>query len=141
MFGGIAEVKSGENVERSSVLEGLLKYQQEKLNAVAPYGLGFKEGFADVLAKILDEKNKDAKNPVCLAYSVEKGEERRRIFIIKDVGERQINEADERIVVKEPLRVELNRGLIGDKEELGDDSSKEMDEVSFSRLLKRQAEF
>lgn len=106
--------------EKVTVLEGLLKYQEEELGQLPTFNKpGFKEEFANALAQLLNVSDIDSKYPVCLAYSVEKGYEKRRIFIVydKEAGKQFIYITDKNgekgTGFRGSLNVVVNEGLYG----------------------------
>jgi hypothetical protein len=94
-----------------TILEGLFRYQEEELSTLFPFDKpGFKENFAKSLAIFVEINYKDVNYPVCLAYSLEKGYEKRRLFIVydKEAGKEFIYVTDKYGEKKADFRGALN---------------------------------
>lgn len=147
-FGKQIDVSVDGKINRVTVLEGLLKYQQEKVNlAGSQVSYGFGGGFSKALSDELQKEGMKYSYPVCLAYSVQDDFEKRRLFIIYDAkmeGKQVFGENPEQVEKRNALRI-FNEGYtlpgLGDKGEVKDDNGRTIEIGKFIGLLDSQLGF
>lgn len=116
LFSKVVVVNIDGKIDKVTILEGLLKYQEKEAKEG---GSGFDLNFERALKEFMDKYNVDAKLPVCLSYSVEsysteKGFEKRRVLVVKDKGGVSYAKGDAERV--QPFEV-INEGIIFPSEE------------------------
>ncbi len=147
-FGRQIDVNIDDKVNRVNILEGLLKYQEEKVNlAGSQVGYGFGGGFSKALSEELQKEGMKYSYPICLAYSVQDDFEKRRMFIIYDKnmeGKQVLGENPEQVEKRSALRV-FNEGYtlpgLGDKSEVKGDNGNTINIGNFIGLLDSQLGF